>query len=96
MKSLSTLGLLSFSACAAFNWVSAVEQPAPARPNIVLIISDDQGWEDYGFMGHPHIQTPALDKLAKQSITFRRGYSPVPLCRPSLASMITGLLGRTP
>lgn len=65
---------------------------APAtRPNIVVIISDDHGWTDYGFMGHPHIATPALDKLASQSLTFTRGYSPVPLCRPSLASIITGL-----
>ena len=33
-------------------------------PNIVYIISDDQSWNDYGFMGHPDIQTPHLDKLA--------------------------------
>lgn len=64
---------------------------AASRPNILLIISDDQGWEDFSFMGHPHIATPALDKLAAQSLTFRRGYSPVPLCRPSLASISTGL-----
>jgi uncharacterized sulfatase len=42
-------------------------------------------------MGHPHIATPALDRLAAQSLTFTRGYSPVPLCRPSLATIITGL-----
>lgn len=47
------------------------------KPNIVLIISDDQGWTDYGFMGHPQIQTPQLDKLASQSLVFRRGYSSV-------------------
>ena len=61
------------------------------QPNILVIISDDQAWQDYGFMGHPHIATPALDKLAAQSLTFQRGYSPVPLCRPSLASITTGL-----
>lgn len=63
----------------------------PARPNIVFIISDDQAWCDYGFMGHPQIATPNLDKLAAQSLTFQRGYTPVPLCRPSLASIVTGL-----
>lgn len=62
-----------------------------AKPNIVVIISDDQGWQDYGFMGHPLIATPALDRLAAQSLTFERGYSPVPLCRPSLTSIATGL-----
>ena len=46
---------------------------------------------DYSFMGHPVIQTPHLDQLAAQSATFRRGYSPTPLCRPSLMTMITGL-----
>ena len=63
---------------------------SPAPPNIVLIITDDHGWTDYGFMGHPHIQTPNLDRLAKQSVTYRRGYVAAPLCCPSLASIITG------
>ncbi|HCR29489.1 MAG TPA: sulfatase, partial [Opitutae bacterium] len=62
-----------------------------SRPNIVLIISDDQGWTDYGFMGHPEVQTPHLDRLASQSILFERGYAASPLCRPSLASIATGL-----
>ncbi len=60
-------------------------------PNIVLIISDDQSWTDYGFMGHPVIQTPCLDRLARQGMTFGRGYVPTSLCRPSLATIITGL-----
>jgi len=64
---------------------------AAAQPNILLIISDDQGWGDFGFMGHPQISTPNLDKLAAQSLTFHRGYTPVPLCRPSLACIATGL-----
>jgi len=62
-----------------------------ARPNIVIILSDDQAWGDYGFMGHPQIQTPALDALAEQSLTFTRGYVPDSLCRPSLATIATGL-----
>ena len=37
-------------------------------PNIVVIISDDQGYEDYGFMDHPVIQTPHLDQLASESL----------------------------
>ena len=62
----------------------------PAAPNIVLIISDDQAWGDYGFMGHPEIQTPRLDKLASESALFRRGYVPTALCRPSLVTLLTG------
>lgn len=60
-------------------------------PNIVLLIGDDQGWGDYGFMGHPDIRTPNLDQLAQQGQVFRHGYVPTALCRPSLASLMTGL-----
>jgi uncharacterized sulfatase len=78
---------------AAFSRSSRTAHAATERPppNIVMIISDDQGWGDYGFMGHPTIKTPNLDRLAGQSVTFARGYVAAPLCCPSLASMITGL-----
>ncbi|MEM9282190.1 MAG: sulfatase [Verrucomicrobiota bacterium] len=66
-------------------WGSAVE-----RPNIVLILSDDQSWTDYGFMGHEHIETPHLDRLAERSAKFGRGYVPTALCRPSLMTLATG------
>ncbi|MFN8705323.1 MAG: sulfatase-like hydrolase/transferase, partial [Planctomyces sp.] len=59
-------------------------------PNVVLLIGDDQGWADYGFMGHPEVRTPSLDALARRSAVFRRGYVPTALCRPSLMTMITG------
>jgi uncharacterized sulfatase len=64
---------------------------AAMPPNIVLIIADDQAWTDYSFMGHSHIRTPNLDRLANQSLTFTHGYVPTSLCCPSLASIITGL-----
>ncbi|MDX1980332.1 MAG: sulfatase-like hydrolase/transferase [Bryobacteraceae bacterium] len=60
-------------------------------PNVILIISDDHGWADYGFMGNRHARTPYLDKLAAESLLFTRGYVPASLCRPSLASIMTGL-----
>lgn len=56
-----------------------------------MIISDDQGWTDYSFMGHAQVRTPNLDRLAKQSLVFPRGYVPASLCCPSLASIVTGL-----
>lgn len=63
----------------------------PSRPNIVFIISDDHAWTDYGFMGHPKIETPHLDRLAARSAVFSRAYVPTALCRPALASFATGL-----
>lgn len=70
--------------------ISASTARAADLPNIVYIISDDQAWTDYGFLGHPQIETPHLDQLAKQSAVFSRGYVPTALCRPSLATLITG------
>ena len=61
------------------------------QPNIIFILSDDQSWTDYSFMGHEIIDTPRLDKFASEGLTFTRGYVPTPLCSPSLATIITGL-----
>ena len=69
---------------------SAGQATSESPPNIVLILSDDQAWTDYGFMGHPHVRTPNLDRLAGQSVVFRRGYVPTALCRPSLMTLVTG------
>ena len=71
---------------ATFDVLSAAE-----RPNIVLIVGDDQAYGDFGFMGHKQIQTPRLDRLAAESLTFTNGYVPSSLCRPSLATILTGL-----
>ncbi|HVX10977.1 MAG TPA: sulfatase [Pirellulales bacterium] len=60
-------------------------------PNVVLIIADDQGWTDFGFMGHEVIKTPNLDRLASESAVFGNGYVPTSLCRASLATLLTGL-----
>jgi len=64
---------------------------ASDRPNVVLILSDDQGWTDHGFMGSVNVHTPHLDKLASQSAVFLNGYVPTPLCRASLSCLLTGL-----
>lgn len=84
------LGILS-SVALSLGVAGTSATRAAAPPNVVLIISDDQAWTDYGFMGHPHIRTPYLDRLAAESLLFPRGYVPTSLCCPSLASIITGL-----
>ena len=69
----------------------SLKDSKPSKPNILLIISDDQAWDDYSFLGHPQIETPSIDKLASEGQTFTYGYVSAPLCRPSLASIVTGL-----
>lgn len=63
---------------------------AADRPNILMIISDDHAWFDYGFLGSTAVRTPHLDKLAAESRVFPRGYATNSLCGPSLASILTG------
>ena len=70
------LGLLSHVVWADEHAASSPSSRRSGPPNIVLIISDDQAWTDYGFMGHRVIETPHLDRLAAQSVLFRRGYVP--------------------
>ena len=64
---------------------------AAARPNVVMIIADDQTFTDFGFMGNDVVRTPNLDRLAKQSACYTAGYMPSSVCRPSLATLLTGL-----
>ena len=63
----------------------------PEPPNVLLILSDDQWWGDFGFMGSDVIATPHLDRLAAEGLVFPRGYVPTALCRASLATLATGL-----
>lgn len=68
----------------------ALAQAAPP-PNIVYLISDDQAYRDFGFMGNERVHTPHLDALADRSAVFPNGYVPSSVCRPSLATLLTGL-----
>ena len=61
----------------------------PAAPNVVLIMTDDQGWGDLGFHGNPVIRTPHLDRLARASARLPYFYVS-PVCAPTRASLMTG------
>lgn len=82
--------VLKFFVLAALSTSFVTASDGANAPNIVMIISDDQAWTDYGFMGHADIKSPNLDALAKDSVVFRRGYVPTALCRPSLMTLVTG------
>ena len=61
----------------------------PPRPNIILIMTDDQGYGDLGFQGNPYVKTPNIDKLAVKS-TRLTNYHHSPVCAPTRASLLTG------
>lgn len=77
-----------------FNAILVVAATKPAkmkdRPNILIIVSDDQGWGDVGFNGGTDIPTPHLDGLAAQGVSFDAGYASHPYCSPSRAGLLSG------
>jgi len=60
------------------------------RPNIILVMADDQGWGDVGYNGHPFVQTPELDAMAEAGFVLDRFYAAAPVCSPTRASVMTG------
>ncbi len=63
---------------------------AQDRPNIILVMADDQGYGDTGFTGHPTLKTPHMDAMAENSVVFNRFYASAPVCSPTRAAVMTG------
>lgn len=93
-------GTQNLPICLAVRWAALVgalligstplEAAEPARPNIIVILADDLGYNDVGFTGATDIQTPVLDELARDGVIFRNGYVSHPYCGPSRAALLTG------
>ena len=88
---LISIGILFIAINLGLISQSFAAETSKKQPNIIYIISDDQAWTDYSFMGHPYIRTPNIDRLSRQSLLFKNGYVTTSLCSPSLATIITGL-----
>lgn len=87
-RNLKFLGLiLLFISCKTSD-EKEVKQTKP--PNIIVILTDDQGYQDVGFNGSTDIKTPYLDELAKNGVKFTNAYVSYPVCGPSRAGLITG------
>jgi len=73
-------------------WVFAAYGLAgqPDRPNIIIILADDLGYNDVGFHGQAEILTPNLDTLAAESLQFSAGYCPASVCGPTRAALLSG------
>jgi arylsulfatase A-like enzyme len=64
----------------------------PTKPNVILIYSDDQGYSDLNCYGAKDLHTPHIDKLAKRGVRFTEFYAAAPVCSPSRAALLTGLV----
>lgn len=81
-------------------WCGGVATSSPAaasrpRPNIVVVVVDDLRWDELGVSGHPFVQTPNIDRIAREGARFTNAFATTPLCSPSRASLLTGLYART-
>ena len=90
--SVKILSLLVVLFCTFALRPTAAEEKQ-ARPNIVIFLTDDQGWGDLGCYGHPLIHSPNLDKFAAEGMRFTQCYSACAVCSPSRSAILTG---RTP
>ena len=59
-------------------------------PNFIIILTDDQGYQDLGCYGSPNIKTPCIDRMAQEGVRFTDFYSAAPICSPSRAALLTG------
>jgi arylsulfatase A-like enzyme len=79
--------------CTLVTTTSFAQQTGQARrPNVVLILTDNQGAWTLGCYGNPDIHTPNIDRLASQGMRFTRAFSPNGVCSPTRASLLTGLI----
>jgi arylsulfatase A-like enzyme len=79
--------------CVALSWALAAFAGAaalPARPNVVLVLADQWRAEAFGFAGNPDVQTPHLDRLAREGLRFDHAIAGLPVCCPARASLMTG------
>jgi len=81
-------------AAAVLSNTTCTNKPVP-KPNIIFILTDDQRWDALGYAGNQIIQTPEMDRLAKEGIYFKNAFVTTPICAASRASILTGMYERT-
>lgn len=77
-------------AAVAISTTAQAEERKDDKPNIVLLLADDAGARDFGFMGSREIRTPNIDRIARHGVTFTQAYAPHQVCGPSRAAILTG------
>lgn len=89
-KFIGAIGVIALlSIHIAFNRQSASQEHD--KPNVVIIVSDDQGYADVSYHEHPpEVSTPAIDKLASEGVVFTNGYASAYVCAPTRAGLLTG------
>src|SRR6476620_7624879 len=87
---LEALAVAFLASCATLGAIPLRAQRATARPNVVLIITDDIGYGDFGAYGSPDVKTPNIDRLARQGVKMTDFYANGSNCSPTRAGLISG------
>jgi len=99
MKILLPIGTFLLAAVLFFSFTKkdVSLEPPRTKPNVIFILADDLGYGDLGFLGQQYIETPNIDRLARDGMFFAQHYSGSPVCAPSRSALLTGLhTGHTP
>ncbi len=81
---------LAAGCCITAAGLNGCNKQEPAKPNIILVMADDQGWGDMGYNGHPVLKTPNFDEMARTGLRFDRFYAAAPVSSPTRGSVMTG------
>ena len=83
---------ISFIALALFLLPALAHAQQPRKkPNVIVIITDDQRWNAMSLAGHKHLKTPHIDRLGKEGVWFKNAFCTTSLCSPSRASILSGV-----
>ncbi|MBM4155593.1 MAG: sulfatase [Lentisphaerae bacterium] len=75
----------------AVSLLAAPAARAATPPNVLVILTDDQRWDAMSIAGHPHLETPNIDRIGREGVHFRNAFCTTSLCSPSRASLLSGL-----
>ncbi len=92
LRAIVGVALFSYVACEPRDAENAAGRPNSTRqrPNAIVIVVDDLRWDELGVAGHPYLETPHIDRLARDGAYFANAFHAVPLCSPNRASILTG------
>ena len=91
---LRAAGWLAVALASASAWPVG-RKSAEGSPSFVVILVDDLRWDDLAIAGHPFVETPAIDRMAREGVRFLNAFATTPLCSPSRASILTGQYAHT-